>query len=89
MSKIAVSDIKSKPHQLDRIIQYLKSHKTITSGEAFYQLGISYLPVVIRDLKRSGKRVFAKMECGKNRYGDKCTFKRYALKKINDLYKAV
>ena len=87
--KISINQIKSKPHQVDRTIQYLKKNKTITSGEAFYQLGISYLPVVIRDLKRSGKRVFAKVESGKNRYGDKCTSKRYALKKIDALYKAV
>ena len=87
--KLAPSEIKSKPKQMDRTIQYLKDNETITSGDAFYKLGISYLPVVIRDLKRSGKRVFAKVETSKNRYGDKCTFKRYALKKINNLYRAV
>lgn len=87
--KIAISDIKSKPKQIDRTIQYLKQNGTITSGDAFYKLGISYLPVVIRDLKRSGKRVFAKVETSKNRYGDKCSFKRYALKKIDNLYRVV
>lgn len=87
--KLAISDIKSKPKQMDRTIQYLEENDTITSGDAFSKLGISYLPVVIRDLKRSGKRVFAKVETSKNRYGDKVSFKRYALKKINGTYKAV
>ena len=87
--KIAINEIKSKPKQMDRTIQYLKENDTITSGDAFSKLGISYLPVVIRDLKRSGKRVFAKVETSKNRYGDKCSYKRYALKKIDSLYRAV
>lgn len=85
--KLSSSQIHAKSGQVERAMQYLKKNKTITSGDAFYQLGISYLPVVVRDLKRAGKKIYAKMETRKGRYG-KVSYKRYSLKKMEG-YKVV
>lgn len=81
------SKIHAKEGQVQRTMSYLKDKGTITSGDAFYQLGISYLPVVIRDLKRQGKKIYAKFETRTGRFG-MVTFKRYSLKKLNG-YKKV
>ena len=53
---------------------------SITSFEAFKDLGVTRLSAVIFDMKRDGIEIYGKMETSKNHYGDAVSFKRYSLK---------
>lgn len=66
--------------QTDRVLQYMKVYGSITTWNAFTDLGITRLSAKIFDLKKLGYKIEAVRETGKNRYGDKVNYCRYSLK---------
>lgn len=67
--------------QNERLINYLKSGRGITSKEAADMLGIQRLSGRIFDLKRMGLEIVEAWETSKNRYGDIVRYKRYFLRR--------
>ena len=69
-----------RPTQCERIIQYIKDFGSITTLEAFTELGVVRLGARISELRKNGVKIADKPEVVKNRYGEKCHIKRYYLK---------
>ena len=70
----------SRPTQCDRIIKFIKDYGSITTLEAFTELGVVRLGARISELRRNGVPIYDKPETVKNRYGEKCHIKRYYIK---------
>lgn len=68
-------------NQRQRIINYINQFGSITSKDAYDDLGITQLATRIKELKEQGYQFNTKWESGKNRYGEKVDFKRYFLEK--------
>ena len=68
-----------KTNQRQRIINYIKEFGSITSKEAYDDLGITQLATRIKELKEEGYEFKTKWENSKNRYGERVDFKRYYL----------
>lgn len=68
-----------KTNQKQRIINYIREFGSITSLEAYKDLGITQLGARIDGLKKDGYRFKIEWESGKNRYGNKIDYKRYYL----------
>ena len=66
--------------QKDRVLAYIREYGSISSLEAFRDLGCTRLSAVIFDLRAEGHEIEAKRETKKNRWGDKVTFARYSMK---------
>ena len=62
---------------------------SISTREAFNDLGVARLASRIHDLKEQGIAISGKMETTKNRYGESVSYKRYRLagKALNDTLK--
>lgn len=67
--------------QKQRVLDYIKEFGSISSLEAFQDLGITRLSAVIFDLKELGYEFDTKTERGKNRFGERTSYARYSLKK--------
>ena len=65
--------------QKEKILQYLKDHGTITTREAFVNLGVTRLASRIWDLRNDGYNVIREMISVKNRDGEKCAVAQYRL----------
>mgnify|MGYP001106129508 CR=1 FL=1 len=65
--------------QRDRILQYIRQFGSISSWEAYSDLGITQLGARIDQLKKEGYGFRTEWESSKNRYGEKVDFKRYYL----------
>lgn len=65
--------------QKDRIINYIREFGSITSKEAYNDLGITQLGARIDGLERDGFAFIKEWETGKNRFGEEVTYKRYYL----------
>lgn len=63
--------------QCQMIIEYIDMFGSITTMEAFSDLGITRLASRISDLKKQGYDFEDEMEVKKNRYGKKVAYKRY------------
>ena len=63
----------------NRILNYMKEFGSITTLDAFVDLGCSRLSEYIRQLRQE-YQVEDKWESGTNRWGEKTEFKRYWLK---------
>ncbi|MDR0979479.1 MAG: helix-turn-helix domain-containing protein [Lachnospiraceae bacterium] len=70
--------------QEQRVLDYIDKYGSITSLEAFQDLGITRLSAKIYNLKKDGYEVSDKTEKCKNRYGDDVTYKRYTVKKMTE-----
>lgn len=68
----------------DRVLQYIRDFGSITSYEAFRELGVTRLSAVIFSLKKLGYEFKTENEHSKNRYGDKVVFSRYYLVEENN-----
>lgn len=64
-----------------RILEYLKSHKGITSMEAFDKFGATRLSAIIHVLRKDGYWIEDVDREAKNRYGETVHFVEYRLKK--------
>lgn len=69
----------SKINQRIRIIKYIQDFGSITTKEAFTELGVACLPKRISELKKEGYSFDKKPEKGRNRYGEPVNFLRYSL----------
>ena len=66
--------------QTQAILNYLEKHGSISSREAFMELGIGALAARIRDLKKSGVAISSRPEEVETRYGRKARYSRYFIK---------
>lgn len=70
----------SKMTQYDKIIKYMHDFGSITTLDAFRDLGITKLTTRISEMRASGMEIIGKPETVKNRDGDECHIHRYTLK---------
>lgn len=70
-----------RPTQCERIIKYIEDFGSITTLEAFTELGVVRLGARICELRKEGADIKDTQECVKNRYGEKCYIKRYYIEK--------
>jgi len=66
--------------QCEKIIEYIKEFGSITTMEAFSDLGITRLASRIHDLRNVGYEIEREIIRTKNRYGEPVHFMRYSLK---------
>lgn len=69
-----------KTNQRKRIIQYIQQFGSITTYDAFKDLGVACLPKRICELKQEGYVFHIDVETAKNRYGEPVNYNRYRLK---------
>lgn len=67
------------PTQNERILDWLRSHETITTYEAMSELGVARLASRISDMKKQGYRFNKEFVTSKNRYGEKVSYVAYSL----------
>ena len=67
--------------QMSRVLDYIDNFGSITSLDAFKDLGITRLSAVIFDLRKMGYNIVADTEVQFNRYGEKAHFSRYYIPK--------
>lgn len=65
--------------QRERIIKYIRDYGSITSFEAYKDLGITQLATRIKELKDEGYNFRTEWKVDKNKYGDTINYKRYYL----------
>ena len=65
--------------QKDRIINYIREFGSISSWEAYKDLGITQLGARIDQLKKEGYEFRTAWESNTNRFGKKTEYKRYYL----------
>ena len=66
-------------NQREMIIDYINDFGSITSYEAYIDLGITQLATRIKELKEQGYRFQTEWITKKNRYGKNVSFKKYKL----------
>ena len=64
--------------QKERIVKYMDDFGSISTMEAFTQLGITRLASRIHELTRSGIAIKKEMVSSKNRYGEDVHYMRYS-----------
>ena len=69
----------AKIGQKERILQYIKDFGSITSYEAYTELGVTQLGARIFELKRNNYNFIDEIVSRKNRYGEEVKFKKYML----------
>ena len=62
------------------VLDYMKFHGSISSFEAYEELGITRLSGRIFDLRAAGHQIDTKSESRMNRWGKTVTYARYTLK---------
>ena len=70
--------------QAERVIDYIVEFGSISSMEAFRDLGITRLAARIADLESDGVHFNRKREMVVNRYGEKVYFTRYSIGEQNN-----
>lgn len=73
-----------KLNQRELIIKYIKDFGSITSYQAYIDLGITQLATRIKELKEQGYSFNYEWISKKNRYGKNVAFKKYSLEVTND-----
>lgn len=68
--------------QKDRILNYIREFGSISSWEAYSDLGITQLGARIDQLQKDGHVFRTEWEKKKNRFGEPVSFKRYYLADI-------
>lgn len=66
--------------QCEKVMKYIHDFGSITTMQAFTDLGITRLASRINDLKNQGVQFTRTMETGKNRYGESVSYMRYSLR---------
>lgn len=69
-----------KRTQADRVLDYIKKFGSITTLEAFRDLGVTRLSARIFELRDKGLNIDSTNVTSKNRYGESCTYAKYFLK---------
>lgn len=65
--------------QQQRVLEYMNAFGSISSMEAFQDLGVTRLAAVIFELKRKGIPIHSKTEARVNRFGEVKHFSRYSV----------
>ncbi len=65
--------------QCQRILDYMDQFGSISTLEAFQDLGVARLASRIHDLKSMGYNIISETKSSKNRFGEKTYFKEYRL----------
>lgn len=69
-----------RPNQVERILDYLSRHGSITQFEAISELGILRLASRISEMKdKYGIKIKSEMVEVTNRFGEKCRVARYTI----------
>lgn len=68
-----------KPSQKERILKYIKDFGSVSSYEAYRDLGITQLGARIWELKKDGIEIRTRWKSSLNRYGEKVLYKEYYL----------
>ncbi len=76
--------IKKKLNQKEQILKYIKDFGSITSYQAYIDLGVTQLATRIKELKEQGYNFKTEWISKKNRYGKNVAFKKYKLEVTND-----
>ena len=71
-----------KPTQCERIVKYMQDFGSITTLQAFTDLGCTRLSSRVNDLRKQGYEIKSEFVSGKNRYDEKVSYKRYYLGKV-------
>ena len=66
--------------QNEKILAYIDNFGSITTMEAFTELGITRLASRIHDLTEEGHEFDKEMVSGKNRFGEPVHYMRYSLR---------
>ena len=67
--------------QQQRVLDYMEKHGSITSMEAFWNLGTTRLSAVIFNLKKKGYKIKSVTESRKNQYDEPVYYSRYSVVK--------
>lgn len=65
--------------QKDAIMEYMRTHDSITPMEAFSELGVTKLATQVGLLIKDGEKIKKQTIKMKNRYGRTCHFMKYSL----------
>ena len=65
--------------QTEKIVKYMRDFGSITTMQAFLDLGVTRLASRISELEKSGVAISREFVDGRNRYGEKVRYKRYWL----------
>ena len=65
--------------QIERVMMYLDRYGSITTREAFNDLGIARLASRIHDLKKIGYPIKSETIRAKNRFGENTHYTKYSL----------
>ena len=65
--------------QAEKILDYCRQYKSITSLDAIREFGCTRLAARIADLEKNGRLFSRQFETSRNRFGDKVKFVRYTL----------
>lgn len=71
--------------QQERVLNYMSDYGSISSLEAFRDLGVTRLSAVIFNLKRKGVQIKKVKESCKTRYGEPVHFARYSVVNANEV----
>ena len=66
--------------QKERILDYMERFGSISTMEAFTDLGITRLSARIFEIRNDGIEISEQLERSKNRYGENVHYMRYSLK---------
>ena len=65
--------------QEEKILNYITEHGSITTLDAFMDLGCARLSARIADLRSKGVNIISEQAAVKNRFGATCHVARYSL----------
>ena len=65
--------------QVEKVVKYMNDFGSISTMEAFTELGITRLASRIHDITRMGIEISKENVSGKNRYGETVHYTRYRL----------
>ena len=68
-----------KLSQKKRILKYMKDFGSITTYDAFKDIGCTKLTTRISELRKEGYLIIGTAETSTNRYGEKVTYNRYRM----------
>lgn len=75
---IAIGEYDMK-NQCERIVDYMKRFGSITTMDAFTDLGVTRLASRIHDLREGGMHIMSTTETRKNRFGETVHYARYTI----------
>ena len=74
-------------NQCEKIVLYIQKFGSISSLEAFQDLGITRLSARIYELREEGYQFDETFETSKNRFGESVSYKRYSFQNATEVDK--